>query len=123
MGLLSSWWLIGPFDHRGGIGFNAAYPPETEIELQKKYAGTEGEVSWAEKSTDHRHGLLDLNNLLGPHKGAVVYAYHEFESDRDQPVEIRLGTPNGWKLWVNGEPAFDREEYNHKYRVKQYRTP
>ena len=123
LGLLSSWWLIGPFDHRGGIGFNAAYPPETEIELQKKYAGTEGEVSWVEKSTDHRHALLDLNNLLGPHKGAVVYAYQEFESDRDQPVEIRLGTPNGWKLWVNGEPAFAHEEYHQTSRLDQYRTP
>ncbi len=123
LGLLSSWWLIGPFDHRGGIGFNAAYSPETEIELQKKYAGTEGEVSWVEKSTDHRHALLDLNNLLGPHKGAVVYAYQEFESDRDQPVEIRLGTPNGWKLWVNGEPAFAHEEYHQTSRLDQYRTP
>jgi len=123
LGLLSSWWLIGPFDHRGGIGFNAAYLPETEIELQKKYAGTEGEVSWAEKSTDHRHALLDLNNLLGPHKGAVVYAYQEFESDRDQPVEIRLGTPNGWKLWVNSEPAFAHEEYHQTSRLDQYRTP
>lgn len=123
LGLLSSWWLIGPFDHRGGIGFNAAYPPETEIELQKKYAGTESEVSWVEKSTDHRHALLDLNDLLGPHKGAVVYAYQEFESDRDQPVEIRLGTPNGWKLWVNGEPAFAHEEYHQTSRLDQYRTP
>ena len=123
LGLLNCWWLIGPFDHRGGIGFNAAYAPETEIELQKKYAGTEGEVSWAEKSTDHRHGLLDLNNLLGPHKGAVVYAYQEFESDRDQPVEIRLGTPNGWKLWVNGELAFAHEEYHQTSRLDQYRTP
>lgn len=123
LGLLNRWWLIGPFDHRSGIGFNAAYPPETEIELQKKYAGTEGEVSWAEKSTDHRHALLDLNNLLGPHKGAVVYAYQEFASDRDQPVEIRLGTPNGWKLWINGEPAFAHEEYHQTSRLDQYRTP
>ena len=123
LGLLSNWWMIGPFDHRNGIGFNAAYPPETEIELQKKYAGTESEVSWTEKTTDHRHALLDLNNLLGHHKGAVAYAYQEFESDRDQPVEIRLGTPNGWKLWVNGEPVFAHEEYHQSSRLDQYRTP
>lgn len=123
LGLLSSWWMIGPFDHRNGIGFNAAYPPETEIELQNLYAGTESEVSWTEKTTDHRHALLDLNNLLGHHKGAVAYAYQEFESDRDQPVEIRLGTPNGWKLWINGEPVFAHEEYHQSSRLDQYRTP
>ena len=71
LGLLDAWWLIGPFDHRGGIGFDAAYPPESEIVLEKKYAGTESEVAWVEKATDERHATLDLNNLIGRHKGAV----------------------------------------------------
>lgn len=123
LGLLDAWWLIGPFDHRGGIGFNAAYPPETEIELEKKYAGTEGEVAWVQKTTEERHASLDLNNLIGRHKGAVAYAYQEFESDRDQTVELRLGTPNGWKLWVNGQPMFAHEEYHQSARMDQYRTP
>ena len=29
--LMSNWWMIGPFDHGGGIGFNSAYPPEMDI--------------------------------------------------------------------------------------------
>ncbi len=82
LGLLDSWWLIGPFDHRNGIGFEAVYPPETEIVLRKKYAGTEQEVSWVKKVSDQRHATLDLNKLIAPHHGAVAYAYHEFESDR-----------------------------------------
>jgi hypothetical protein len=123
LGLLSSWWLIGPFDHRKGIGFDAVYPPELEIDLTKKYAGTVGEVSWIKKESDERHAILDLNKLIAPHKGAVAYAYREFESDRARPVEIRLGTPNGWKLWLNGKLLFAHEEYHLMLRMDQYRTP
>lgn len=122
LGLLNSWWLIGPFDHRNGIGFDAAYPPETEIDLPNKYTGMVGEMSWFKKESGERHAILDLNKLIGPHKGAVAYAYREFESDRAQPVEIRLGTPNGWKLWVNGKLAFAHEEYHLLTQMDQYRT-
>lgn len=123
LGLLNNWWLIGPFDHRNGIGFDAVYPPELEIDLQKKYAGTVGEESWLTKESDERHAVLDLNTLVGRHKGAVVYAYHEFETDQAQHVEIRLGTPNGWKLWVNGELVFAHEEYHQLTQMDQYRSP
>ena len=123
LGLLNSWWLMAPFDHRKGIGFDAVYPPETEIDLQKKYTGTIGEVSWLKKESDERHGIVDLNKLIAPHKGAVAYAFQEFESDCARPVEIRLGTPNGWKLWVNGELAFAHEEYHLLTQMDQYRIP
>jgi hypothetical protein len=123
LGLLNSWWLIGPFDHRKGIGFDAVYPPETEIDLQKKYTGTIGEVSWLKKESDERHSVLDLNKLIARHKGAVAYAYHEFKTDHAQQVEIRLGTPNGWKLWVNGKLVFAHEEYHLLTQMDQYRTP
>jgi hypothetical protein len=123
LGLLNGWWLIGPFDHRRGIGFDAVYPPETEIDLEKKYTGTFGDVSWLQKETDERHAILDLNKLIGPHKGAVAYALREFDSDRARLVEIRLGTPNGWKLWVNGKLVFAHEEYHLLTQMDQYRTP
>jgi hypothetical protein len=123
LGLLNNWWLIGPFDHRNGVGFDAAYPPELEIDLQKKYAGTAGEVSWLKKESNERHSVLDLNALIGRHKGAVAYAYDEFETDQAQHVEIRLGTPNGWKLWVNGELVFAHEEYHLLTQMDQYRSP
>jgi hypothetical protein len=123
LGLLKSWWLIGPFDHRKGIGFDAVYPPEKEIDLQKKYTGTVGEVAWHKKESDERHSVLDLNKLIARHKGAVAYAYHEFETDHAHQVEIRLGTPNGWKLWVNGKLVFAHEEYHLLTQMDQYRAP
>lgn len=122
LGLIPGWWLIGPFDHRKGIGFDAVYPPEQEIQLDKKYPGLEKEAEWVKKESDQKHAILDLTKLLAPYKGSVVYAYQEFPSDREQTVEIRVGTPNGWKLWVNGELLFAHEEYHQSMRLDQYRV-
>ena len=66
LGLLNSWWLIGPFDHRNGIGFDAVYPPETEIDLQKKYTGTVGDVSWVKKESDQRHSRSGSEQINRP---------------------------------------------------------
>jgi hypothetical protein len=122
LGLLTDWWVIGPFDHRKGIGFDIAYPPEKETDFTKKYNGMLGEVAWGRLESDDRHGIVDLNKLLARHKGAIVYAYREFESEKAQPAEIRLGTPNGWKLWVNGKLAFAHEEYHLLTQMDQYPT-
>jgi hypothetical protein len=79
-------------------------------------------VSWNKKESDQRHATLDLNKLIGRHKGAVAYAYREFETDEARPIEIRLGTPNGWMLWVNGELVFAHEEYHLMSLMDQYRA-
>jgi len=121
LGLLDDWWLIGPFDHRGGVGFDAIYPPEREVRLQADYAGLDQQVAWFRKESGHPRAVMDLNRLVAPLRGAVFYAYREFNAAQPQSVEIRLGTPNGWKLWVNGELVFAREEYHHTMQMDQYR--
>ena len=37
-------------------------------------------------------------------------------------VDIRLGTPNAWKLWVNGQLLFGRDEYHRNMQIDQYRV-
>ena len=50
-----------------------------------------------------------------------MYATTEFVSASDQEVEFRLGTPNAWKLWLNGKLVFEREEYHRSTRMDQYK--
>ena len=35
---------------------------------------------------------------------------------------MRLSTPNAWKLWVNGEQIFARDEYHRGTMLDQYRV-
>jgi hypothetical protein len=122
-GFLATWRLIGPFDNTGNRGFDTAYPPETEVDFDAKYAGQLGEVAWNAHRTEQEYGIVDLAKALAPHKGAATYAAAEVVSDRAQSVEIRLGTPNAWKLWVNGKLLFARDEYHRNMRIDQYRVP
>jgi len=122
-GFLTSWKLIGPFDNTDTKGFDVAYPPERELKFTAKYSGKDEEVGWTEFATEDDYGVVNLAKALAPHKGAISYAATEYVSDKTRSVEMRLGTPNAWKLWVNGELIFARDEYHRGSQLDQYRVP
>ena len=125
-GFLTRWKLIGPFDNLEMKGFDVANPPETELAFDKEYDGMNGpdgkplKATWKELATEDEMGLFDVNTLFAKHKGSTVYLTTEFDSGIDQDVEFRLGTSNAWKLWVNGQLLFAREEYHRGIAVDQY---
>ena len=121
-GFLMSWRLVAPFDNTDKKGLAAVYPPEEELDLSATYAGKEEKkIAWVEHTTENENGIVDLAKALGPFKGSVAYAATEFQSDGKRPVELRLGTPNSWKVWLNGELIFAREEYHRGMSLDQYR--
>lgn len=127
-GLVTEWHVIGPFDNRDRIGFDAVYPPEEELDLQAEYEGQLGDVRWERLVGESPRGVyepvdvgvFDLAALTAPHKGATSYATTTVSVDRSQPVEFRIATPNAWKLWVNGELLFGHEEYHRGMHFDQY---
>jgi hypothetical protein len=120
-GFITKWQLIGPFDNVGGKGFNTVFPPETEINLTAKYPGKgDQEVAWKEHTTTEPHGKVDFNAALGKNKGAAAYAYTEFVSDRERPVDVRIGSIVAVKLWVNGKLLDSRETYHSGTEIDQY---
>lgn len=121
-GLVQNWQIIGPFDHTDNKAFDVAYAPEKEIDLSKKVMGKKGEVGWTPVVTKKQDGMVDVNEVLGKEKFAIAYAYNEFESDKDQEVEIRYGCMNGSKVFVNGEQIAANEVYHTGYEVDQYRA-
>lgn len=122
-GLLTEWKIIGPFDNKDTKAFDIAYPPENELDFSATYEGVEGDVEWQTIDTEDPMGSVDIAKSIGPYKGAVMYMYSEYASDKDQEVYFRMATANAWKLWVNGELVFAREEYHRGMRWDQYRVP
>lgn len=122
-GFLTKWKLIGPFNNVDLVGFETVYPPERELKFDASYIGKdEMDVKWTEFATTDDYGAVDLAKALAPHKGAVTYATTVFEAPKAQSAEIRLGTPNAWKLWVNGKLAFARDEYHRGSQLDQYKV-
>jgi len=122
-GWLSTWKVVGPFDSTGGAGFDKVYPPETSVDLNASYAGKNGPVRWQDLKARGDYGIVDFNKPLGELKGVAGYAYTEFYSDQARAVEVRLGCKDAWKIWVNGQFLFGRDEYHRGVEIDQYRLP
>ena len=122
-GFLTDWRIVGPFDNRGFIGFDIAYAPEKELDFVAKLQAKDGEVAWGVITTSDEFGIVDIAKSVAPHKGAVMYLATSYESVANRNVEFRFGTPNAWKLWVNGKFLFGRDEYHRGMAIDQYRVP
>jgi hypothetical protein len=120
-GWLIDWKVIGPFDNTGGAGFEKVFPPEERIDLQAEYDGKTSKVRWQPLTTTNEYGLVDFNKPMGALKGVTGYAYTIVTSSKAQTVELRLGSKNGWKVWLNGKFLFGRDEYHRAAEIDQYR--
>lgn len=127
-GFVTSWKIVGPFDNREEKGFAVAYAPETEIaqerpNVEAEYDGMNGKVRWQTVETTDDFGVVDIAKQIENFKGSVMYAVAEWSSPAQQTLQVRLGTPNAWKLWVNGALVFEREEYHRSTQLDQYSVP
>ncbi|MGI9519667.1 MAG: hypothetical protein ACR2NP_21620 [Pirellulaceae bacterium] len=125
LGAIAQWQIVGPFDNTDEAGFEVAYGPETDpanIDIEASYADSKtGEpVSWMAHNTLSQSGVVDLNEILGNEKGAIAYAWAEFESAEDQDVEIRIGCINANRVWVNGVEVINNEVYHVGMQTDQF---
>lgn len=147
-GFLTEWSVIGPFDNTDLKGFDTVYPPEKELDLKANYKSKfvgrdlkmkvrdwEVDVKWTALETSDQYGIVDVAKDLTKYslpkdvlkdqdtlRNTVMYATTEFVSPKEQTVQFRLGTPNSWKLWVNGKLLFGRQEYHRGMMLDQYRV-
>ncbi len=125
MGFLKNWDVIGPFDNVGQAGFDVAYPIEKDL-IQGKfstsdvYQGKNGEVRWKKAECNPEDGTVDLNPIFNNEKGAIVYARATFHVASDMPADVRLGSINANKAWLNGELIISNEVYHASQQMDQY---
>ena len=122
-GFLMSWKLIAPFSNADRSGFETVYPPEKELKFDAAYEGKGKEAKWVDFTSKDEYGKIDFNKPFGMEKSVVGYAATDFVSSEDRPAEIRIGCKNGWKVWLNGELLFARDEYHRGAKLDQYKLP
>ena len=119
-GFVQDWMLVGPFDNRSGKGFDTPYLPETNVDFSATYATPDGKLGWQSHHTDDKLGKVDLNKAIGKHMGVAGYAAAVFLSDRRRPIELRLGSTNAIKIWLNGKLLASAEAYHANSAIDQY---
>ncbi len=131
-GFLPNWQVVGSFDNVGQAGFSVAYAPEKQYldgkltladTATQKYDGKEAGLVWKAIDTDKPDGKVDLNAAYNNAKGAIVYALGSFDAAKNMPAEVRVGSPNAIKVWINGKLVVDRETYHAGDQIDQYIAP
>jgi len=120
-GFVRQWLLIAPFDNHNDAGFNVAYPPEKGVDAKAAYKGKDDkEARWVSFTTQDPYGVVNLNKALGKQQGVVAYAYAAIESPTERAVQIRAGSVNGIKIFLNGKELYHLDEYHHGADVDQH---
>jgi hypothetical protein len=120
-GVVSTWHVIAPFDHTNNRGWDVAYPPEKGVDLNRTYKGKGGkEAKWVTIHTKEPYGYVDLNKELDKMKGTIAYAWAVIDSPKERLIEVRAGSANALKIFLNGKLIFAREEYHHAMDFDQY---
>ena len=101
-----AWWILGPFDNTGGIGYDTAYIPEdtTQIDTTTEYEGTNGQIRWQKGADETLDGYIDFGKDVV--EWGVVYAFATVISPDERKVQLRFDTDDQGKIWLNGEEAF-----------------
>ncbi len=124
LGFLDSWNLVGSFDNKDQNGFHVAHGPEKNLEsidLEASYDDSlDQPATWSRHTTGHETGAVDLNEAIGKLKGASVYAYTVFDAGKSCDAELRIGTPNATKIWLNGELVMENEVYHNSNSIDKF---
>jgi tetratricopeptide (TPR) repeat protein len=110
LGLITQWWVIGPWPNPDWSAFDKVWSPEKEIDLTKTYKEGDKEMKWKPVGTSDPTGRIDLKKAVTDADNVAAYAYAEITCDADQDVVFRTGSDDGMKLWVNGKQVFGKNE-------------
>jgi len=109
-GHIQNWLILGPFPNANDKEFYTDYL-RTEEQHEPAEGVEVGGVCWAPYAVEG--GMV--NFFLVPHLRlsngqmyVIEYAACWLECDRDMEVEIRLGSDDGFRLWVDGEVRMTR---------------
>jgi hypothetical protein len=120
-GFVREWRVVSPFDNTAGSQFKTVYPPEKGVDLRAAYKGKNGaDATWKEAVSKDPYGIVDLNKVIGKEKGVIGYAYAVVDSPTERPVQVRAGSYNAIKIFLNGKEIFARDEYHHGMAVDQH---
>lgn len=108
-GTIVDWNLIGPFSSDAAFsGHATVYPPEKSFDLDAEYEGHEGaRVKWFEHRGEGTFTSVDLREAVKPSENVCAYALAYVTSPSEQKVQLRIGTNDMGKMWIDGELVFD----------------
>ena len=115
LGLLTQYWVVGPFDNEGRTGHATRYAPEKQlvgaIDPTARLDGKERAVSWRLMPPIVAQGMVSLDAMLRPDNNVTAYLTTMVRVPRATRAALRVGSAGAVKVWIDGALALDRDVY------------
>jgi hypothetical protein len=98
------WLVIAPFDNTNG--FQKKYPPEREIKLNKTYKDRDLKLKWLHPLDGFNEGYINFKQMYQQYNWSVAYGLIYIKSPDRKPAQIRIGTNDSAKLWLNDKEVW-----------------
>lgn len=109
LGFLTEWHAVGPFPWSMDDGFTVNHVNAPDVDIEASYEDGGGErLTWKAIITPSPHGFFDLTAIFGAHDHCSVYAVTTVILAEASEGVLRVGSDDGIKVWVNGEPVLER---------------
>ena len=137
----SAWWILGPFDNAGGVGYNKAYIPEDAVEIDKTaaYKGKDGKIGWEQRADETFDGLVDFAPIFGfgdlnpaledmeqpnPRLDTVLaYTWTTVNALDERQARIWISARNPAKIWFNGKEVSTINQDQQPVSHSQHTVP
>ena len=137
----NAWWLLGPFDNAGGVGYNKVYIPEEAMEIDKTaaYEGKDGQIGWEQRTDETFDGLVDFVPIFGfgglnpaledmeqpsPQLDTVLaYAWTTVNAPDERGARIWISTHNPAKIWFEGKEVSTINQDQQPISDNRYTVP
>ena len=124
LGLVTDWWLTGPFDAPDRTGFELSFAPERGIDLQARYRGQSNrDFGWIRHQATDPLGQLNLVSTLGKAENAVAYAWTEITVDQAGDAQLRCGADDCCLVWLNDEVVSAHKQWLNGIRFDRFVNP
>ncbi|MFQ5584671.1 MAG: tetratricopeptide repeat protein, partial [Calditrichia bacterium] len=99
--LEAKWRVAGPFSQQNTSEFIHAFPPEKSVDLNDTYYSNGRTVKWTPADDKMVDGYVNLGGLYPQSYWSVAYAVVYVYSPGKRKAQIRLGSNDACKLWLN----------------------
>lgn len=100
-GRVGAWWIKGPFPAPKVEDWKKAEGPERTIDLSQ---------GWRPVQVGGKNSIVDLDSMFDPNDNVTAYAFAEIFVRKDRDVQLKCGSDDGIRIWVNGKMVHSKLE-------------
>ncbi|NQT88869.1 ThuA domain-containing protein, partial [bacterium] len=100
-GYLFIWWVAGPISGDPDEVRRKVFPPEKKVDIERGFDVDGAHYAWR-MAIANEDGILDLVEVFDSQANCAIYMYGEALVEKEQDVELRFGSDDGFVAWLNG---------------------